>query len=281
MSRRASLFNRENPARKTKVRFPDDLVFLDDVKDNDIEAMSCMLRRASLEMDINAIMPSGMAPLHQAVLNGNILAVSLLISHGADVNKPDEDTWTPLHAACSEGHLEIVRFLLDHDAKRTVLTDEGERPIDLVDPNDFRLIALLLGNQFFKNKKTRKRTNPDDSDSENENGDSTSDGDFDDCNDVIDDDVTKDNDVTSGKNDNKYDGDETDQNDMSSQTIDETDLAEDIASSLNMNEFDVKDTGMSTENDEVSTENDAKLPDTNTEPVDGTIDTIPAKEETT
>lgn len=54
----------------------------------------------------------GMAPLHQAVLNGNILAVSLLISHGADVNKPDEDTWTPLHAACSEGHLEIVRYVI-------------------------------------------------------------------------------------------------------------------------------------------------------------------------
>ena len=59
MSRRASLFNKENPGRTTKVHFPDDLVFLDDVKDNDIEAMDSMLRRASLQMDINAIMPSG------------------------------------------------------------------------------------------------------------------------------------------------------------------------------------------------------------------------------
>ena len=52
---------------------------------------------------------AGLTPLHQGVLEGNLQAVKLLVMHGADVNRPDSDTWTPLHAACAEGHAEIVR----------------------------------------------------------------------------------------------------------------------------------------------------------------------------
>ena len=51
---------------------------------------------------------SGLTPLHQAVLDGNLDAVELLVKHGADINKQDDDTWTPLHAACAEGHAEIA-----------------------------------------------------------------------------------------------------------------------------------------------------------------------------
>ena len=52
---------------------------------------------------------TGMTPLHQAIMDGNFAAVRLLVLHGADVNRKDDDTWTPLHAACSEGHADIVR----------------------------------------------------------------------------------------------------------------------------------------------------------------------------
>ena len=54
-------------------------------------------------------MCAGMTPLHQAVIEGNLAVVSLLIQHGADVNKQDADSWTPLHAACSEGYVEIAK----------------------------------------------------------------------------------------------------------------------------------------------------------------------------
>ncbi len=54
---------------------------------------------------------SGMTPLHQAALDGNLMAVRLLVSNGADVNRQDDDTWTPLHAACAEGHTHIVRYV--------------------------------------------------------------------------------------------------------------------------------------------------------------------------
>ena len=58
------------------------------------------------------IIVSGMTPLHQAALDGNLAAVRLLIRNGADVNRIDEDSWTPLHAACAEGHADIVKWVI-------------------------------------------------------------------------------------------------------------------------------------------------------------------------
>src|SRR6218665_660063 len=68
MSRRASLCQRaekglaicrEEKKRSWRVRFPDELVFLDDIKENDLLAAKAMLRRASIKLDINAIGDSG------------------------------------------------------------------------------------------------------------------------------------------------------------------------------------------------------------------------------
>ena len=60
MSRRASLFGKQNPGKaRPHVRFPDELVFLDNVKENDVKAMETMIRRASITIDINGIGDSG------------------------------------------------------------------------------------------------------------------------------------------------------------------------------------------------------------------------------
>lgn len=40
-----------------------------------------------------------------------MVAVRLLVQHGADLNKQDDDSWTPLHAACAEGHAEIAKYV--------------------------------------------------------------------------------------------------------------------------------------------------------------------------
>ena len=47
----------------------------------------------------------------QAVLDGNLVVVRLLLIHGADPNLADQDSWTPLHAAAANGHPAIVRFV--------------------------------------------------------------------------------------------------------------------------------------------------------------------------
>lgn len=137
------MYAKQNPG-KPRVRFADELVFNDNVKEQDIPAVEAMLRRSSLQMDINSINSAGLTPLHQAVLDGNIAVTKLLVAHGADVNKQDEDFWTPLHAACAEGHSEIVKFLLTKGADRHIMTDNGERPLDLVEPTDFSTIKVML-----------------------------------------------------------------------------------------------------------------------------------------
>lgn len=58
MSRRVSVFRKQNPG-KPRVRFPDELVFQDSVKENDVEQMNHMLKRDSLQMDLNGINSAG------------------------------------------------------------------------------------------------------------------------------------------------------------------------------------------------------------------------------
>ncbi|XP_052768237.1 protein phosphatase 1 regulatory subunit 27-like [Mya arenaria] len=98
----------------------------------------------SLQVDISAVNDAGLTPLHQAVLDGNEAAVRLFVAHGSTVNKQDEDSWTPLHAACADGHVDILRFLLESGADKNILTDEGERPLDLVEPSDLPTIRVML-----------------------------------------------------------------------------------------------------------------------------------------
>jgi len=64
MSRRLSIQMKNanvgpSPINKPKVKFPDELVFLDSIKDNDVENVKQMLRRASLNVDLNKINDSG------------------------------------------------------------------------------------------------------------------------------------------------------------------------------------------------------------------------------
>lgn len=72
MSRRASILAKQQRSRP-KVRFPDDLVFLDNIRENDLDACKVMLRRASLKIDINALNDAGTPPtlsinLHSAYI---------------------------------------------------------------------------------------------------------------------------------------------------------------------------------------------------------------------
>ena len=85
--------------------------------------------------------------LFQAVVDNNLVLVRLLHIHGADINRPDSDTWTPLHAAAANGFHTIVSYLLSHGADRNKKTEDGETAEDLVEEDDFTTMAV------FKNTK--------------------------------------------------------------------------------------------------------------------------------
>ena len=64
MSRRASVFARLNPGKR-RVRFPDEVMFEESIKESDGDAIMTMLRRASVDIDVDRINMSGMTALHQ------------------------------------------------------------------------------------------------------------------------------------------------------------------------------------------------------------------------
>ena len=64
MSRRASFFARQHPGQR-RVRFPDEIVFDECIKEADGEMVMNMLRRVSMQIDVNRINTAGMTALHQ------------------------------------------------------------------------------------------------------------------------------------------------------------------------------------------------------------------------
>jgi len=159
MSRRASVFARQNPGKR-RVRFPDEVVFEESIKESDGHAIMTMLRRVSVDIDVDRINMAGMTALHQAVLDDNLVVVRLLLHHGAGLNKKDEDSWTPLHAAAANGHHQIAEFLLSQGASRDALTDDGETAIDLTDPEDFRMMAILRNTEVSVERDRRLSLGP-------------------------------------------------------------------------------------------------------------------------
>lgn len=147
MSRRASVFARQNPGKR-RVRFPDEVMFEESIKESDGDAIMRMLRRTSIDIDIDRINMAGMTALHQAILDNNLVVVRLLLHHGARINKQDVDSWTPLHAAVANGHHQIAAYLLSKGADRQLLTDEGETALDLVDPEDTKMSELLTAEKL-------------------------------------------------------------------------------------------------------------------------------------
>ena len=69
--------------------------------------------------------------LHQAVIEGNIVAAIALIDTGADVNAVDNLLATPLHEAAQNGHIEIIKLLLNRGANKNAQTSTGNTPLHI------------------------------------------------------------------------------------------------------------------------------------------------------
>ena len=58
----------------------------------------------------------GAPPLWCAAAAGHMDIVTLLVSHGANVNSTTKTNSTPLRAACFDGHFDIVEYLITNGA---------------------------------------------------------------------------------------------------------------------------------------------------------------------
>ncbi|XP_035168513.1 protein phosphatase 1 regulatory subunit 27 [Anser cygnoides] len=137
---RYSRYSQRLRASRT-VRFPNDVVFQDHIRQGDLEQVGRFIRARKVALD--TIYPSGMAALHEAVLTGNLDCVKLLVKYGADIHQKDENGWTPLHMACSDGYADIARYLMSLGASPEATTDAGEKPSDLIDPEYSELLQLF------------------------------------------------------------------------------------------------------------------------------------------
>ncbi|XP_053309938.1 protein phosphatase 1 regulatory subunit 27 [Spea bombifrons] len=135
-------------SRARTVRFPNDILFLDHIRQGDLEQVGRFIRARKVTID--TIYLSGMAALHEAVLSGNLDCVKLLVKYGADIEQRDENGWTPLHMACSDGHPHIARYLLALGARKDVINSDGETPSELVDSDCEELV------QMFRPKDVKK-----------------------------------------------------------------------------------------------------------------------------
>ena len=77
-------------------------------------------------IDLNRVLDesSNLHPIHWACDYGNRKAVELLLTHGIDIDEPDETFMpkTPMEHAAQEGHVELVRFLFEKGANITDMT---------------------------------------------------------------------------------------------------------------------------------------------------------------
>jgi ankyrin repeat protein len=75
----------------------------------------------------------GDTPLHYAVIQGNIRAISLLLDAGADIASAGETGYTPLHYAVLHQQLAAVRLLLERGADISLRAETGLTPVELAE----------------------------------------------------------------------------------------------------------------------------------------------------
>ncbi|XP_041641738.1 protein phosphatase 1 regulatory subunit 27b [Cheilinus undulatus] len=123
------------------VHFPNDIVFQDYVRHGELERIGRFIR--ARRVSLSTIYHSGMAAIHEAVLSGNLECVKLLVEHGADIHQRDEEQWTPLHMACSDSFPDIARYLLSLGADPELENECGEKPADLIEPDNKELLEIF------------------------------------------------------------------------------------------------------------------------------------------
>ena len=175
MSRRASVFARLNPGRR-RVRFPDEVVFEDHIKESDGDAIMNMLRRASVDIDVDRINMSGMTALHQVrrrkqfyeqyftVLSAREKiadynkSLKRVCAHHCQVDQVDMPgllmpTPVPLLSpilhhvmvqAVLDDNLVMVRLLIQHGAKINKRDEDHWTPLHAAAANGLHHIAKLV-----------------------------------------------------------------------------------------------------------------------------------------
>ena len=88
-----------------------------------------------------------------ASLDGHLELAKLLITRGADVNKPG---WAPLHYAATRGHLAVMNLLLENHAYIDASSPNGTTPLMMAafygTPSAVKLLLEAGADPLIKNE---------------------------------------------------------------------------------------------------------------------------------
>uniref|UniRef100_A0A803V398 Protein phosphatase 1 regulatory subunit 27 n=1 Tax=Ficedula albicollis TaxID=59894 RepID=A0A803V398_FICAL len=123
------------------VRFPNDVLFQDHIKQGDLEQVGRFIRARKVTLD--TIYPSGEAPTSPLSSTGSAccgkgeLGLRVTVRH-----KRKESSCTPFLSRAQPSPASR-RYLLSLGASLEATTDDGERPSDLIDPEYEDLVQLF------------------------------------------------------------------------------------------------------------------------------------------
>lgn len=94
------------------------------------------------------------SPLYIAASNGHTVIVELLLSKGADANKPAAHGFTPLYIASQKDHFEIVKLLIEAGADKEKASNSGITPLYIASrKGHFKVVKFLVLKGADKAKK--------------------------------------------------------------------------------------------------------------------------------
>ncbi|KAL6161386.1 hypothetical protein ACJQWK_08863 [Exserohilum turcicum] len=114
-------------------------------------------------IDIDAPDVNGRTALFWVAWRGDCMSVNLLLKYGADVNRPDNQSWKSLAKASKTGHLGVVQCLLEAEASLTLSTSQGFQPIHLASdkkPDGANIVKELLKRGADPNARSSSQCTP-------------------------------------------------------------------------------------------------------------------------
>ena len=122
-------------------------VFNESILEEDLAKVKILLKYGGDCIRLNDKNKLGLNALQQSCEKGNLALVMLLLDHGACMELKDSNGWTALHFAVAADKCSVVRFLINSCADLTVMTTEGQLPIDLAKSDE---MVLLLAKMMEK-----------------------------------------------------------------------------------------------------------------------------------
>jgi ankyrin repeat protein len=109
--------------------------------------------------DIHKPNQDGETPFSLASHHGQLETAHLLLKSGSNVNSQDNDGLTPLHRAVQSGHLEIIKLLLGSGADVNIQTNNQKTPLDVARDNGQLSVERVLA-EWTRKVDSEDRTGP-------------------------------------------------------------------------------------------------------------------------